>query len=138
MLSEKLQVGHSAEKNIVVTHEMTAEALGNQGATVMATPTLVQYLELVSIDALGPAIEEGEISLGTAMNIRHVAATPVGGRIRLQAVVTEIEGRRVSFAVTAYDDLEMVAEGTHDRAVVNRARFFQGIDKKRLELGLPE
>ncbi|MDA8103389.1 MAG: hypothetical protein M0Z34_10545 [Nitrospiraceae bacterium] len=138
MLSEKLDLGHSAERDIVVTQEMTAEALGNRGATVMATPTLVQYLELVSIDALGPAIEDGEISLGTAMNIRHIAATPVGGRIHLKAVVTGKEGRRVSFAMTAHDDLELVAEGTHDRAVVNQARFFQGIDKKRLELGLPE
>lgn len=138
MLSEKLEVGHSAERDIVVSHEMTAEALGNHGATVMATPTLVQYLELVSIDALGPAIEKGEISLGTAMSIRHIAATPVGGHIHLKAVVTEMEGRRVSFEVTAYDDLELVAEGTHDRAVVNQERFFQGIDKKRLELGLSE
>lgn len=136
MLSDKLRIGQTAEREIIVTHEMTAEALGNAGATVMATPILIQYLELVSIDALMLALEEGDMTLGTAMNMKHIAATPIGGRMHLKAVVGGIGGRHVSFILTAHDDLELVAEATHDRVVVNSERFLQGIAKKRQELGL--
>lgn len=136
MIVELLKVGDTAQRDIVVTPEMTAEALGNAGATVLATPILVQYLELVSIDALAPAVEPDEMSLGIAIDVQHLAATPVGGAVHLHAEVTEISGRKVSFSVSASDDVELVATATHDRFVVNTEKFFQGVDAKRQKLGL--
>ena len=136
MLPELLKVGDTAQRDIVVTSEMTAEALGNDGVSVLATPILVQYLEIVAIDALAPAVEPGEISLGIAINVQHLAATPVGGAVHLCAEVTEVSGRKVSFSMSANDDVELVATASHDRFVVNAEKFFQGVSAKRQELGL--
>jgi predicted thioesterase len=133
---KKLNVGDAAQRDFTVAPEMTAASLGNSGAEVLATPILAQYLELVAMDALAPALEPGEGSLGIAISIAHLAATPVGGVVHLRAEIAEINGRKVSFLLTANDDADLVATATHDRFVVSMDKFLQGVDAKRQKLGL--
>lgn len=90
---------------------------------VFATPMLVLALENAALNAIRDFLERGESAVGTAINIRHLAATPVGHRITAQAEVTGIEGRRIVFNVNAFDEREQISGGTHERIVVDRARF---------------
>ena len=131
MNKDRLRVGDVADLDVEVTYELTAEALGNVGVTVLATPVLVQYLELVAIRALEPYMDDSEFSVGAQIDVRHTAATPVGGHVHLEAKVTGIEGRKVTFVVTATDDEESIGGADHVRYVVDRTRFLEGVGAKR-------
>jgi|SRR5579859_4219006 len=85
---------------------------------VLATPVMIMAMENAALNALKPFLAAGESALGTAVDVRHVAATPVGQRIVAEAEVTEVEGRRIAFKVVARDSLEEIGHGTHERVIV--------------------
>lgn len=97
---------------------------------VFATGYFVGLLEWVCIQLLTPHMEEGEGSLGVHINVSHCAPTPPGQKVRVDVECTHIEGRRVSFAVRAFDEHELIGEGTHDRFVVHWDKFAQKVEKK--------
>jgi fluoroacetyl-CoA thioesterase len=116
--------GATAEVSMVVTREVTAHAMGNRGAHVLATPFLIGLLENAGAAVLRPAIPEGGGSVGTMVEMRHLAATPEGMTVRAKATLLETDGKRFLFAVEAWDDKEKVAEGRHERYLVgDMAKF---------------
>jgi len=115
----------------VVAPERTAAAMGNTGVPVLATPFLIGLLENAAAAVLRSEIPPGGASVGTMVEMRHLAATPVGMTVRARATLLEADGRRFLFAVTAWDDKEKVAEGRHERYVIpDRGKFIDRVMKK--------
>ncbi|MQA87625.1 MAG: thioesterase [Streptosporangiales bacterium] len=125
-----LEPGRSSELTVVVDESMTADRMGNQGVNVFATPELVHYFEAVAVQALEPYLEPGQGSVGTRVDVRHLAATPVGMEITFRATLTEVDGRRLTFRLEAEDEKERVGEGTHERFLVDMAKFLARIQAK--------
>lgn len=100
---------------------------------VFATPMMVTIMENAALNAVRDYLEPGESVVGTVVNVKHLAATPVGHRVTAEAVVTAVDGRRIVFDVVAHDEYEMIGQGTHERAVVQLDRL-----NKRLEAKAPK
>jgi fluoroacetyl-CoA thioesterase len=90
---------------------------------VLSTPVMIKFMENAALRAIRPYLDANETAVGTAINVRHLAATPVGRRVRAEAEVTEVDGNRVAFAVRAADDEHEIGTGTHERAVIDGARM---------------
>jgi fluoroacetyl-CoA thioesterase len=97
---------------------------------VFATPMMIAAMENAALNAIRGYLDPGESAVGTAVNVRHVAATPVGHHVTAEAVVTKVDGRRVEFDVSAHDDKEEIGNGTHERMVVDMARLDQRLKAK--------
>jgi fluoroacetyl-CoA thioesterase len=97
---------------------------------VLATPVMILIVENAALNAIRPYLDAGESAVGTAIDIRHLAATPVGHDVRAEAEVTEVDGRRVKFNVHARDEIEEIGSGTHERIVIDLRRFNQSLAKK--------
>ena len=98
---------------------------------VFATPVMLLFMENAALNAVKPFIEPGESVVGTGVNLRHLAATPVGHHITAEAEVTKVDGRRIEFTVTARDESEEIGSGTHERMVVDLERLGKGLAAKR-------
>jgi predicted thioesterase len=125
-----LTVGMRHTLEVRVTPEMTAEAHGNRGVPVLASPRLLGLFEEAAIAAMAPGLEPGEGSVGTDFAFRHLAPTPVGMTARITATLTAVDGRVATFRLEAADERETIAEGTHGRAVIDVARFLGRVAKK--------
>ncbi len=119
-----LEVGRINELEMTVSREMCADHLGNGGIQVLATPFLIGILEGVAADLIQTELEEGQGSVGVQVNVRHLAATPVGMKVRARAQLAEINGKRMLFHVEARDDVEVVMSGTHERYVLDSIERF--------------
>ncbi|MGH7814781.1 MAG: thioesterase family protein [Candidatus Binataceae bacterium] len=113
-----------------VEHGDLASQIEPTLAAVMSTPALVAMMELAAIAALAPYLEPGESSVGMSIDVNHTAATPSGHRVRAEAEVTKVEGRRLEFSVRAFDEVEQIGLGTHRRAVIDAAKFNERIEPK--------
>ena len=128
-----VEVGARATWQVRVEPDMTADRWGNTGVFVLATPHLVGLFEGTAVRALHPHLEVGQSSVGTHVDIRHLKATPVGDTVTLTAEVTSVDGRRVTFNVTAEDSSGLAGEGTHERVLVDLERFMQRVGTRPLE-----
>ena len=126
-----IPVGAKGESKVSVTSENAISFLGNAEARVLATPWLIAYLEMTARNVVKPYLLDGEDTVGTHVNVKHLAATPLGMQARFEVEVTAISGRRVSFQVTAWDERDKIAEGTHERAIIDIARFVDRLQTKR-------
>lgn len=125
-MTSTLAPGMSAEISLTVTRELTADTLGNPGVLVYATPYVVALLESTSSAVLKPHLPPGGGSVGTMVEMKHLAATPVGMTVRAKATLIETDGKRALFTVEAWDEMEKIAEGRHERFIVgNLARFLE-------------
>jgi predicted thioesterase len=115
---------------LVVEDEHTAPHVGSGRVRVLATPVVINLLEAAALAAVEHLLPEGHQSLGTELAVRHFAATPVGMRVHAEAELVGVEGRTLRFRVAARDEQEAISEGTHDRVVVNVARFDQRMERK--------
>lgn len=97
---------------------------------VFATPMMVTAMENAALNAVRGYLDPNESAVGTAVNIRHLAATPVGHRVTAEAVVTKVDGRRIEFKVTARDEIEEIGNGTHERVIVDLDRLDQRLKDK--------
>jgi fluoroacetyl-CoA thioesterase len=97
---------------------------------VLATPIMVLVMENAALNAVRAYLGPGESALGTLVDVRHLAATPVGQHVTAEAEVTELDGRRIVFAVTAHDEVEEIGRGIHERMVVDLRRLTQRLDGK--------
>lgn len=118
-----LAPGLRAAHRVTTTDHDSAEAFGNPGVRVVGTPALIGFLETAAHRCLENAYEPGEGSVGTHVDVRHLAAAPAGVAIEAAAEVTAVEGRRVRFAVAARWGDTLLMQGTHERTVVDLARF---------------
>ncbi len=125
-----LQPGIIGEVQHRVTPETFATRWGNPGIEVLATPVVVGWLEDAAIHAVLPYLEPGQGSVGTMVSMKHLAATPVGMTVRAKATVKAVDGRRILFAVEAHDEKEKIAEGEHERFIVNMAKFLERVAQK--------
>ena len=126
----EITVGMKGESFNLVEREDTAFEVGSGSLLVYATPCMVALMEGAACEAIAPAIPEGKTSVGTALNISHIAATPVGLEVRAEAEVIAVEGNTITFQVTAYDESGKIGEGTHKRAVVSSQRFLEKVYSK--------
>jgi predicted thioesterase len=122
--------GLTGEVDITVETADTAHALGNAGVHVLATPRLVALLEQAAIRAVAPHLPTGAGTVGTRIDVRHLAATPLGFRVRVRAVLREVDGRRLVYDVEAHDDAEPIAAGTHERVQIDQTRFLARVEEK--------
>lgn len=125
-----LQPGVVGEVQHRVTPETFATRWGNPGIEVLATPVVVGWLEDAAIRAVQPYLEPGQGSVGTMVSMKHLAATPAGMMVRATATVTEVDGRRIRFSVEAHDEKEKIAEGEHERFIVNMSKFLERVGQK--------
>jgi fluoroacetyl-CoA thioesterase len=126
----EIEPGLVGEVEIIVRPPDTADALGNRGVHVLATPRLVGLLEEAAIAAVAPRLPAGAGTVGTRIDVKHLAATPVGMRVRARAVIRQVDGRRYVYDVEAHDEREKIAEGTHERFQINQARFLERVAEK--------
>jgi fluoroacetyl-CoA thioesterase len=126
----KLDVGRTYQSQTRVEEWMTAEKAGNKGVDVLSTPMLLQLVEDAAMACLAPLLDTAEISLGTHVDIAHLAATPVGLIVRTEVEVIKTDGKRVEFAFAAFDEREKVADGTHERYITTREKFKERLDEK--------
>ena len=106
-----------------VVAETTAEYIGSGDLVVLATPAMCALMENAAMMAVAPHLEAGQTTVGTALNIEHLRATPIGKTVTATAVLTEVDGRKLSFNIAARDEKGIIGEGTHTRFVVDRERF---------------
>lgn len=119
----ELEIGASQEETLLVTSEVAIDFLGQEDARVLATPYLIAYMEMTARNLAKSRLEAGHDTVGTMVNIRHLAATPIGMLVTFRAKLLNVDGRRLLFEVEAFDEKERIGEGTHERAIVNIARF---------------
>ena len=119
-----LAPGQAAEVRQVVTPDLTADVLGNRGVTVLATPFVVTLMENAAHAVMVPHLPPGGGTVGTAVDMRHLAATPIGMTVRARAVLRETDGRCCVFDVEAWDEVEKIAEGRHERYLVSSLERF--------------
>jgi predicted thioesterase len=131
---DKLAPGLRGEKSIIVAEEHTAPHVGSGVVPVLATPVMVNLLEAAALAAVEEYLPAGYQTLGTVLNVKHFAATPVGLEVTASAELVAVEGRTLTFALRAEDAVETIGEGSHERVVVNVERFEQRVKKK---LGSP-
>ena len=124
-------MGQEGSHQSVVRPEHAADRFQNPGVTVLATPVLCHWFESAAVRAIAEQLESGEASVGTRVSIEHLKATPMGMPVRVTARVVAVDGRRVDFEVSAMDDVELVARGTHERVVVDLERFLAHVGAKR-------
>lgn len=118
-----LAPGMQGTATVEVTDALTAETFGAGGVRVYATPAMIGLMENAAWLAVQGELPEGETTVGTLVNVRHLAATPVGASVTASAELIEVDGRRFVFRVTARDNWRVIGEGTHERARVRLDRF---------------
>jgi predicted thioesterase len=125
-----LHLGLKGKAEIVVGEEHTAPKVGSGRVHVLATPVMINLIEAAALAAVEHLLPPGQQSLGTHLDVRHFAATPVGMRVSAEAELVKIDGRLLTFRVAASDAVELIGDGTHERVVVTLARFDQRVQKK--------
>ena len=119
----EITIGLKGQASTLVEREDTAQEVGSGSLLVYATPCMVALMEGAACDAIADFLPEDKTSVGTMLNISHVAATPVGLEVRAEAEVTAVEGSKLTFQISAYDESGLIGEGTHQRVIVNTQRF---------------
>ncbi len=118
-----MEAGIRNEKKIVVTDDLTASKVGSGLLPVYATPSMIALMENTCAESIQPYLPEGEGSVGVAVDIKHIAATPVGMTVRCESLLKEVNGKKLVFEVNAYDEKGLIGTGTHKRAVINNEAF---------------
>ena len=126
----QIESGLKGAVELVVREEHTAPSIGSGKVRVLATPVMINLFEAAALKAIEHLLQPGYQSLGTHLDVHHVAATPVGMKVVASARVTRVAGRTVSFEVDARDEKDLIGHGTHERVVVNVAKFDARVQKK--------
>ena len=131
VLSDALAIGIRAERDVLVTAENTARALGSGGLPVYATPAMITLMELCAAESVLPYLPEGSSSVGTRIDVKHLSATPVGMTIRCETELVEVDRRRLVFTCKVFDDAGLIGEGIQERFVVDNAKFMEKTEQKK-------
>ncbi|KAB3532105.1 thioesterase family protein [Alkaliphilus serpentinus] len=120
-----------AKVEIVVDQKDTAEAFGSGGVKVFASPLMIGLMEKAALKAVDPHLPKGYSTVGTHLDVKHLAATPVGMKVYTTAELIKIEGKRLTFKVEAFDEKEKIGEGTHERYIIQLDRFIEKTNNKK-------
>lgn len=121
-----LNKGIIGKEELIVTEDNTATAVGSGGLEVFATPALIALAEKTAFQSVAEHLEEGQSTVGTHIDIKHIAATPVGMKVTCETELIEVDSenpRKLVFSVNVYDEVEKIAEGTHERFIIYSERF---------------
>ena len=121
----EITVGMKGEVTTLAEREDTAKEVGSGDLLVYATPCMVALMEGAACEAIAEALSDTQTTVGTALNIEHIAATPVGLEVRAEAIVTAVEGKVITFEVNAYDEASQIGKGIHKRVIVNAQKFLE-------------
>jgi fluoroacetyl-CoA thioesterase len=127
---EAIQPGLKGEIRLVVAEEHTARHLGSGAVQVLATPQMALLMERAGVAAVDPLLPEGYRTVGARLDIRHLAPTPVGMEVVATAELIAVDGRRLTFHVEVHDEVELVGAGTHERAIIDVAKFGERVAEK--------
>ncbi len=133
-ISELIHPGMTREDSFSITVENSAIHLGSGSSRVLATPWMIAFMERVSHRLLTCCLPDGFSSVGTHLDVHHLAPTPVGATIHVRVEVLSLDGNRVHFTVEAWDSLEKIGEGKHERVIIEEARFLRRVEKKKASL----
>jgi fluoroacetyl-CoA thioesterase len=128
--TDMLQAGIKGKKEITVTLDKTAKAMGSGTMDVFATPAMIALMENTAFESVAPELEEGSGTVGTALDIKHVSATPVGMKVTCESELVKVDGRALTFSVKAFDEAGLIGEGTHERFIVFEEKFQKKADDK--------
>ncbi|HUB34548.1 MAG TPA: thioesterase family protein [Bryobacteraceae bacterium] len=126
-----ITAGATREFKLLVTSEVAISFLGLENARVLSTPHMIGYMERTCRDLVLPMLDPGHDTVGTQVNVSHLAAAPIGSAVTFRAEILSVDGRRVQFRVDAWDEKEKVGEGTHERTIINVAKFTARMAGKR-------
>lgn len=118
-----MQVGITGKQTITVTEERTAAAMGSGTLPVFATPAMIALMENTASESVAGELEDGQGTVGTLINVKHVAATPVGVEVTCETKLVEVDRKRLVFEVKAYDAAGVIGEGTHERFIIDNEKF---------------
>jgi predicted thioesterase len=118
-----IPIGTSGEEKLLVSSEVAINFLGTEGARVLSTPHMIGYMERTCRNIVLPLLDPGYDTVGTHVNVAHLAAAAMGTTVTFRAEVTKVTDKRVEFRVEAWDEAEKIGEGTHERAIINVAKF---------------
>ena len=130
MSEQELRPGLTGSAGIVVGNEHTAPHVGSGKIKVLATPVMVNLMEAAALQAVEGLLPEGHQTVGTHLNVRHIASTPVGLRVTATAELVKVEKRTLTFRVSAEDEKGLIGDGEHVRIIVNVAKFDQRAQEK--------
>ena len=125
-----LQLGIKGKQELLVTDKDTAKAVGSGGLNVFATPAMIALAEKTALQSILAYLSEGESTVGTKLDISHIAATPVGMKVSCETELIEIDRRKLVFSVNVYDEVEKIGEGIHERFIVNDEKFMTKAESK--------
>lgn len=129
--TECIEVGMKHEAAFMVEEKYTAFHIGSGALRVLATPSLIGFMERISHQLLAGCLPEGYSSVGSLVDVRHLAPTPLGMTVRVASEVIEVDGRKITLAVEAWDNNEKIGEGRHQRVIINLERFLQRVQAKQ-------
>lgn len=118
-----MKVGIKNREEIIVTKEITAKKLGSGALDVYGTPAMILLIEETALKSVAEILDEGEGTVGTELNIKHISATPVGMKVVCETELIEVDGRRLLFRADVYDECGKIGEGTHERFIVDNKKF---------------
>ncbi|MCX7024338.1 MAG: thioesterase family protein [Spirochaetes bacterium] len=127
---EGIAIGAKGERSLMVDDGHTAKHLGSGTVAVYATPMMALAMEEAAVDAVDRFLEPGMATVGVSLDVRHLAATPLGMKVKATAELTGIDGRMLTFRVEASDEKERIGEGVHTRAIIDVARFAARLEAK--------
>ena len=131
-----MEVGIKGKKERIIPYEQTAEYISSGLLPVFATPCMIQFMEETSRVSVEPYLAEGQSTVGTSVNIKHLASTFVGCKVTCESELVEIDRRRLVFNVKVYDDKELLGEGQHERFIIDNAKFIARLNDKKRDMGI--
>lgn len=126
----QIPIGVKGELRLLVTSEVAIDFLGQESARVLGTPHLIANLEMAARNAVRKYLDPGMDTVGARVDLRHLAATPMGMSVAFYAEVVSVDRRRVNYNIWAHDEKEKIAEGTHERFIINVERFAERVAAK--------
>lgn len=129
-MTEPLKVGLKFRKTITVTEGLSAKHLEGSGIAVFSTPELVRFVEICALEGVRPFLQPRQDTVGTHMDIRHLAATPVGMQVTATCTLVAVDRRRLSFTFEVNDELDKIGEGAHERFIIDREKQQQRLQEK--------
>lgn len=125
-----LKVGDQFTSELIVEEKHTAAAFGSGSIYVFSTPMMIGLMENASLKCAESGLPEGQSTVGTFVNVKHMAATPMNMKVKATATLIEIEGKKLLFKVEAFDEKEMIGEGTHGRYIIDAEKFLKRVNEK--------
>lgn len=125
-----LKEGIKGTKEVMVTKELSAQNVGSGLLPVYATPSMIALMENTAFESVAQYLEEGCGTVGTSLNVKHVAATPIGMKVTCETELVRVDGRALTFEVKAYDECGLIGEGTHERFIITEEKFMAKTNDK--------